>query len=108
MIRGTFAGRRTWRLKYRYDDDDRLTSRWSAARGTTTYQYDHVGNLTKITYPVSHGVTFKWDAMNRFTNMVDGVGSTVYTYTSTGVDPDIPPEIKNPIVQALYAFCIGG
>src|SRR5208282_3848187 len=29
-------------------------------------------------------VVFKDDAMNRLTNMVDGVGTTVYTYTSTG------------------------
>jgi len=29
-------------------------------------------------------VTFKYDALNRLTNMVDGVGTTLYAYTSGG------------------------
>src|SRR5208337_1236531 len=72
-------------LKYQYDPDSRLTNRWSYAKANTGYSYDNVGNLTKITYPVSASVTFKYDAMNRPTNMVDGVGTTVYTYNSAGL-----------------------
>jgi YD repeat-containing protein len=33
-------------LKYTYDADNRLLSRWSAAMGTTYYTNDAVGNLT--------------------------------------------------------------
>ena len=40
-------------LKYRYDADDRLTNRWSAAKGDTYYTNDAIGNLTSIKYPVS-------------------------------------------------------
>jgi YD repeat-containing protein len=41
---------------------------------------DAVGNLTNIAYPVSHAITLQYDALNRLTNMVDGVGSTTYGY----------------------------
>jgi YD repeat-containing protein len=40
-------------LKYAYDADNRLTNRWSAQKGTTTYGYDTVGNLTSVTYPTN-------------------------------------------------------
>jgi RHS repeat-associated protein len=71
-------------LRYTYDPDNRLTNRWSVAKGNTAYSYDDMGNLTLINYPASHDVTFTYDPLNRVTNMVDGVGTTVYTYTSTG------------------------
>jgi YD repeat-containing protein len=71
-------------LKYAYDAENRLTSRWSAAKGTTYYTNDAVGNPTYLKYPVSSNVSFAYDALNRVTNMVDGVGTTVYSYTSGG------------------------
>ena len=40
---------------YKYDPDNRLTNRWSIAKGNTAYTYDAVGNLTDIVYPVSPG-----------------------------------------------------
>jgi RHS repeat-associated protein len=69
---------------YGYDADNRLTNRWSAAKGNTAYAYDPVGNLTRVTYPVSTAITLKYDALNRLTNMVDGVGTTVYGYDTVG------------------------
>ncbi|HEV2211014.1 MAG TPA: RHS repeat-associated core domain-containing protein [Verrucomicrobiae bacterium] len=71
-------------LQYTYDLDDRLTNRWSAAKGDTAYSYDHVGNVTLISYPVTHSVTLTYDPMNHLTNMVDGLGTTVYGYTAAG------------------------
>ena len=71
-------------LSYAYDADNRLTSRWSAAKGNTGYAYDPVGNLTNIAYPSSGTVKFAYDPMNRLTNMVDGVGTTRYTYDAAG------------------------
>src|SRR5207302_237875 len=41
-----------------------------------------VGNLLYINYPSSHDVSFAYDALNRVSTMVDGVGTTVYTYTT--------------------------
>jgi uncharacterized protein RhaS with RHS repeats len=68
-------------LKYTYDADSRLLSRWSIAKGTTYYTNDVVGNLTHITYPASGSVSLTYDPMNRLSTMVDGVGTTTYGYT---------------------------
>jgi RHS repeat-associated protein len=69
---------------YQYDPDSRLTGRWSAAKGTTVYRYDAVGNLTNVDYSGGTSYTspiyLSYDAMNRLTNMMDGVGTTHYSY----------------------------
>ena len=71
-------------LKYTYDPNDRLTNRWSAAKGTTVYQTDPVGNVTNIIYPNDLPVSFGFDPFNRLTNMVDLSGTTAFSYTSGG------------------------
>jgi RHS repeat-associated protein len=71
-------------LRYAYDPDNRLTNRWSAAKGNTGYAYDPVGNLTNLAYPSSGTVKFAYDAMNRRTNMVDSIGTTRYAYDAAG------------------------
>ena len=48
------------------------------------YGYDAVGNLTGVTYPVSPASALDYDALNRLTNMVDAVGTTVYGYDNAG------------------------
>jgi RHS repeat-associated protein len=65
---------------YGYDPDNRLTNRWSAAKGGTTYGYDPVGNLTTVIYQHSHSIHLSYDPLNRLTNMVDAVGATHYGY----------------------------
>ena len=50
----------------------------------TTYRYDAVGNLTNVVYPVSSNIVLNYDALNRLTNMVDGVGTTRYSYDAVG------------------------
>jgi YD repeat-containing protein len=71
-------------LEYQYDADNRLTNRWSIARGSTKYAYDAVGNLTSVTYPLSPSLSFLYDALNRMTSMADGIGTTSFTYTQVG------------------------
>ena len=71
-------------LRYSYDAEGRLKSRWSVAKGTTYYTNDAVGNLTRVNYPASADVTFGYDALNRVTNMVDAVGTTLYGYAVGG------------------------
>ena len=71
-------------LRYSYDPAARLTNRWSIAKGDTAYAYDPVGNLTNVAYHATHGVVFKYDGLNRLTQMVDGVGTNNYTYTTSG------------------------
>jgi len=66
---------------YQYDPNDRLTNRWSAAKGNTVYKYDPIGDLTNVAYPVSSSLAFRYDGLNRLTNMVDGVGATAFAWT---------------------------
>jgi RHS repeat-associated protein len=69
---------------YKYDPDNRLTNRWSAAKANTIYKYDPVGNLTNIAYPVSVTIALSYDPLNRLTNMVDAVGTTAFSYSQVG------------------------
>jgi len=73
---------------YQYDPNNRLTNRWSNAKGTTVYRYDAVGNLTNVDYSAgtvyTPSLSFAYDALNRSTNMVDGVGTTAYSYDAAG------------------------
>jgi len=71
-------------LVYHYDANNRLTSRWSAAKGSTSYGYDGFGNLTNIVYPVSSNIALAYDALNRLTRMVDGVGTNTFGYSEIG------------------------
>lgn len=64
-------------LRYTYDANGRLASRWSVAVGTTWYTNDAVGNQLTINYPQSTDVSLAYDAMNRNTAMVDAVGTTL-------------------------------
>lgn len=75
-------------FSYGYDADNRLTNRWTPAKGTTAYSYDNVGNLTGVNYSggtVSMtNLVFKYDSLNRLTNMLDAIGTTVYNYDAVG------------------------
>ena len=92
---------------YSYDADNRLTNRFSAAKGNTGYKYDAMGNLTNVVYPVSPAITLKYDVLNRLTNMLDAVGTTVYGYDAAGqllsedgaVGPDDTVNITHPTVS---------
>jgi YD repeat-containing protein len=73
---------------YQYDPDNRLTSRWTPAKGTTVYRYDKVGNLTNVDYSGGTSYTspiyLSYDKLNRLTNMADAVGTTAYGYDAVG------------------------
>ena len=70
--------------RYQYDPLNHLTNRWSAAKGTTTYVYDPLGNLLNTIYP-ERTIQFSYDELNRLTNMVDAVGATRYSYDQAGL-----------------------
>ena len=52
--------------------------------GNTIYHYDAVANPTNMSYPVSHGITLGYDKLNRLTNMVDALGTSLYAYDGAG------------------------
>ena len=69
---------------YQYDANNRLTNRWTPAKGNTAYAYDAVGNRTNISYGGVSSISYAYDALNRMTNMVDGVGTNCFTYDAAG------------------------
>jgi RHS repeat-associated protein len=71
-------------FRYQYDANHRLTNRWSAAKGNTSYTYDAAGNLLTVVHPTSPGITNQYDALNRLTNTVDSLGVTRYTFNQAG------------------------
>jgi RHS repeat-associated protein len=74
----------TTNFVYQYDDDNRLTNRWTPARGNTKYRYDAAGNLTSVVYNVSLPISLSYDADNRLNSMVDGIGTTTYGHDQVG------------------------
>jgi hypothetical protein len=43
-----------------------------------------MGNLTNVVYPNSGSIVLGYDYANRLTNMVDGVGTTKFSWTAAG------------------------
>jgi RHS repeat-associated protein len=68
-------------FRYQYDPNDRLTNRWTAAKGYTTYKYDPIGNLTNVLYQNSGSLIYGYDDVNRLVSMADAIGSTAFKWT---------------------------
>lgn len=67
-----------------YDVRLRLTSR-SVGGETTSYQYDGVGQLTKVTLPDGSFLSYTYDAAHRLTQITDNLGNKiVYTLDLMG------------------------
>jgi RHS repeat-associated protein len=71
-------------FRFQYDANDRLTNRWTPAKGNTAYSYNALGSITNINYASSTDIAYQYDALERLTNMVDAVGTSAFTYTATG------------------------
>ena len=67
-------------FRYAYDPNDRLTNRWTAAKGNTGYVHDNIGNLLSINYPQS-SISYGHDGLNRLQTMVDATGTNSFTWT---------------------------
>ena len=80
-----------------YDLRGRLTSR-SVAGETTTYQYDGVGQLTKVTLPDASNLNYTYDAAHRLTDVTDNLGNTVH-YTLDAMGNRTQDNIKDPTNQ---------
>jgi RHS repeat-associated protein len=76
--------REVFRLSY--DALDRVTNRWTPAKGNIGFAFDSVGNLKNVTYSNTSPtvLSYSYDGANRLTNMVDAVGTTAFRYTSAG------------------------
>lgn len=65
---------------YKYNEDGEL-SELTNCFGTTTYQYDSLGNLKKVSFPNGKIVEYKVDAQNRrFKKMINGQVNEYYIW----------------------------
>lgn len=68
-----------------YVYDGGLLSQTKGARGQiASYSYDVSSNLTGTNYPNMADVTMSYNALNRMTQVVDGVGTHTFTYDNLG------------------------
>lgn len=71
--------------RFQYDPNGQLTNRWQRGNITTTLRYDALGNLTNRTHTggtsSTSPTTYAYDAFNRLTQMTDGLGTTVYSWS---------------------------
>lgn len=81
-----------------YDPLLRLASRTlgadTAAALTTTYDYDGVGQLIKVTAPDLSYITYTYDTAHRLTDISDGLGNTVH-YVLDNSGNRLREEIKD-------------
>jgi YD repeat-containing protein len=67
-----------------YDLRQRLTSR-STAGETTAFQYDPVGQLTRLTQPAGSYIAYTYDGARRLTEVADNQGNRIaYTLDAAG------------------------
>lgn len=67
-----------------YDLRQRLTSRATAGE-TTSFQYDPVGQLTRLTQPDGSTIAYTYDGARRLTEVADNLGNRIaYTLDAAG------------------------
>ena len=67
-----------------YDVNGRLIAHWTPAKGLTHYSHDPNGNLLTVAFSSGPGTTATYDSLNRIKTLVDGVGSTAFSYQGFG------------------------
>jgi len=71
-------------ITFGYDARQRLVSRNSGGE-VTSYDYDGVGQLTKVTLPDASFLSYTYDAAHRLTGMQDNLGNSIaYTLDAIG------------------------
>ena len=74
-----------------------LTSR-TVGGETTTYDYDGVGQLTKVTMPDASYVAYTYDGAHRLTQLQDGLGNKI-VYTLDAMGNRVKEEARDPSGQ---------
>jgi YD repeat-containing protein len=80
-----------------YDLRQRLTSR-TVGGETTTYTYDGVGQLLKVTLPDGSHTTYTYDPAHRLTGIADALGNRI-TYTLDAIGNRTKEDVKDPAGQ---------
>ena len=61
----------------------------------TSYDYDKVGQLTKVTFPDGRFVSYTYDAAHRLTDIADSLGNKIH-YTLDLMGNKLKEEIYDP------------
>jgi YD repeat-containing protein len=77
-----------------YDERQRLKTR-TVGTELTSYDYDGVGQLTKVTLPDGSFLSYGYDAAHRLTSMTDNLGNSV-TYTLDVTGNRTQEQVKDP------------
>lgn len=62
---------------------------------TTSYEYDGVGQLTKVIMPDNSSVTYVYDNIHRLTDVYDSLGNNIH-YTLDAMNNRTKEEVKDP------------
>lgn len=89
-------------LRLTYDANGQILTRWTPEKGTTTFIRDSVGRVRTNSYPLNPQIVFYYDRDGRLTNMVDGIGSTLFTYSAVGQLQSEGGIWANDTVTRLY------
>lgn len=77
-----------------YDTRQRLLSR-TVGTETTGFEYDGVGQLTKLTFPDASTLDYTYDAAHRLTQIEDSLGNQII-YTLDAMGNRIQEDVKDP------------
>jgi YD repeat-containing protein len=80
-----------------YDARQRLTSR-TVGSETTTYDYDFVGQLTKVTLPDGSFLSYSYDTAHHLVGMEDNLGNRI-AYTLDAMGNRTQEEVRDPANQ---------
>ena len=72
-------------LRLAYDANGKIKTRWTPQKGTTYFYRDAVGRVLTNSYPSNPKIVFSYDANGQLKNMVDGIGTTTFTYSPIGL-----------------------
>jgi YD repeat-containing protein len=78
-----------------YDARQRLTSRTVDAE-TTSYEYDGVGQLIKVTLPDGSFLSYSYDAAHRMTGIQDNLGNRI-AYTLDAMGNRTAEQVRDPV-----------
>lgn len=76
------------------------------AKNGITYEYDELGNQTKITYPSGRNVDYVYDANSNLTTAdISGIGMTTYTYDKN--DAITTTQLPNGVTETNTRDSLG-
>jgi len=67
-----------------YNANSQIATSWTPEKGTATFIRDPMGRVRTNSYPLNPQLIFSYDLDGHLTNMVDGLGSTTFTYSPAG------------------------